>query len=70
MIELNGAFIRDFRAKYEMSREELARELWVSPTTVWRWEHDRTKPSGLAGSRFLALIQEKKAQDKARIMEE
>lgn len=33
-----------YRAEKRLTQEALATELGVTPTTVWRWEHDKRTP--------------------------
>src|SRR5438552_1628974 len=40
---MDGRGVREARARLGLGQAELARELGVTPATVWRWEHGRTR---------------------------
>ncbi len=40
---MDGRGVREARARLGLGQAELARELGVTPVTVWRWEHGRTR---------------------------
>ena|SRR5439155_13816574 len=40
---MHGCGVRQVRARLGLGQAELARELGVTPVTVWRWEHRRTR---------------------------
>lgn len=39
-----GEGLATVRLENEMSQRELAEKLKVSEKTIWKWEHDRTRP--------------------------
>lgn len=39
-----SANLRFYRERKEITKEELARRLHVSPCTIWRWENDERYP--------------------------
>jgi len=47
--------IRSFRDSRGFSREDLARELGVTPITLYRWETGSTRPSPLAVEKLRAM---------------
>src|SRR6266516_164441 len=40
---MDGRGVREVRERLGLGQAELARELGVTPVTVWRWEHARTR---------------------------
>ena len=40
---MDGRGVREARARLGLKQAELARQLGVTPVTVWRWEHGRTR---------------------------
>jgi len=50
-----AARLRDFRHLRGLARADLARELGVTPITIYRWERGAARPSPLAADRLSAL---------------
>lgn len=48
---------RAIRRASGVSYREAAREADVSPTTIWRWEHQQRQPRGAAAVRYGRLLQ-------------
>ena len=47
--------IRSFRSRVAMTREQFARLLGVSPSSIFGWETGRTTPRGRSAARFLEV---------------
>ena len=53
---------KDFRIRNNLTQEELARKLWVTPISVLRWEKGYSRPNNMAMKRLeeLGVISVKK----------
>lgn len=49
---------RAIRERAGLSLAELAAEIGVDRSTLWRWETRRRRPRGEAALRYLALLEE------------
>jgi DNA-binding transcriptional regulator YiaG len=47
-----SATIRSMREERNLSLEEMAHQLGVSVTTLWKWEHGKQRPTGLSVRRL------------------
>jgi len=43
-----GNFVKEIREELDMSQDALARELYISHSTVNRWENGHSKPNMMA----------------------
>jgi transcriptional regulator with XRE-family HTH domain len=41
-----GARIRDARKNLQLTQDDLARRVGTDARTIWRWENEKTDPSG------------------------
>ena len=53
-----GEKVRELRKKKGWAQEDLAREIYVSLSTIQRWEKQGAKPSRLARRELTRLFQE------------
>lgn len=51
--------VKKIRKELSMSQEQLARELYVSFSTVNRWENEKSKPNNIAKKVFYDFCKEK-----------
>jgi DNA-binding transcriptional regulator YiaG len=49
---------KTIRERHELSLQNIAEGVGVSPVTVWRWEHGESTPQGMAGVRWCTLLEE------------
>lgn len=55
--------VKEIRTKFNMSQEQLARELHVSFATVNRWENGKNSPNMLAKKALYDFCKEKRLED-------
>lgn len=65
---MDGDSIRELREDLGVSQQELARRLQVAHSTVYRWEHGQSTPSGEVLARLLRLQRLKDFQSEGRLL--
>ena len=56
--------IKQFRKKYNLSREDLASKVGVSTQTIWRWENTRAKPHKVLQAKLEKIMEGYTAAEK------
>ncbi|EPY2281130.1 helix-turn-helix domain-containing protein [Clostridium sporogenes] len=57
-----GELVKKARKELNISQEQLARELYVSFSTVNRWENEKSKPNNIAKKVFYDFCKDKEIE--------
>jgi DNA-binding transcriptional regulator YiaG len=59
-MEYNVELVKKLREELNITQSELARRLGVNHSTVWKWEHNKEKPSLNNFIKLVNLIEDEK----------